>query len=187
MSTSKYIARLMGPLLLVLGLGMAFGLAATPHVYLAMMKEFTATPGFVFMAGMLALVAGLAIVNAHNLWVADWRVIITVLGWVAVIRGIVSLLFPLRLRSVAEHMVASPTGPVIGAVIIVVLGAILAWMGYEDLWRQESEPEIAAKPARARAPRKTAAAPKAAARARKTTKRAARARKTAKGPARKRR
>jgi uncharacterized protein YacL len=184
MSTSKYIARLMGPLLLVLGLGMAFGLAATPHVYLAMMKEFTATPGFVFMAGMLALVAGLAIVNAHNLWVADWRVIITVLGWVAVIRGIVSLLFPLRLRSVAEHMVASPTAPVIGAVIIVVLGAILAWMGYEDLWRQEPELPAAAKPARARAPRKTAAAPKAAAPARKA---AARARKTAKGPARKRR
>lgn len=186
MSTSKYIARLIGPLLLILGLGMAFGLAASPHAYLEMMKQFTGTPGFVFVLGMLALVAGLAIVNAHNLWVADWRVIITVLGWVAVIRGIVSLLFPLRLQSVAEHMMASPTGPVIGAVIIVVLGAFLAWVGYEDLWQEQPASQAAAKPARARAPRKTTAAPKTAARARKTAKRAGAARKTTKRAPRKR-
>ena len=28
--------------------------------------------------GMFALLAGLAIVNTHNLWVSDWRVISTI-------------------------------------------------------------------------------------------------------------
>ena len=32
--------------------------------------------------------AGLAIVLVHNVWTFDWRVIITILGWLAVLGGI---------------------------------------------------------------------------------------------------
>ena len=39
----------------------------------------------IFITGVLALIAGLAIVNAHNLWVPDWRVVVTVLGWLSVV------------------------------------------------------------------------------------------------------
>jgi hypothetical protein len=149
MSTSTYIARLMGPLLLTLGLGMVFGLASSPGTYMTMMKQFAGEPSFVFIVGMLALVAGLAIVNAHNVWVRDWRVIITILGWLAVIRGILSLLFPVRLHGVAERVLVDPTGPTIGAVITIVLGALLTWVGYEHLWQQKPAP--AARSARTRA------------------------------------
>ena len=145
MSTSRYIARLMGPLLLALGLGIVFGLASAPEAYMAMMRQFTGAPSFVFVMGMLALVAGLAIVNAHNVWVGDWRVIITILGWLAVIRGVLSLLFPLRLHGIAEQMMAGRTGPTVGAVITIVLGAVLTWVGYEHVWAQKPAP--AAKPA----------------------------------------
>jgi len=72
-------------------------------------------------------------------------------------------------------------------VIVVVLGAMLTWMGYEHLWQEQPAPQTAAKPARARAPRKTAAAPKAAAPARKTAKRAPPAPKTTQRATRKRR
>lgn len=37
------------------------------------------------MSGFFALVMGLAIVNAHIVWVMDWPVIITIFGWAAVI------------------------------------------------------------------------------------------------------
>ncbi|MEZ5826914.1 MAG: hypothetical protein R3D30_07335 [Hyphomicrobiales bacterium] len=163
MSTSRYIARLMGPLLLTLGLGMVFGLAASPGTYMTMMKQFAGEPSFVFVVGMLALVAGLAIVNAHNVWVGDWRVIITILGWLAVIRGILSLLFPVRLHGVAERVLADPTAPTIGAVITIVLGALLTWVGYEHLWAQKPAP--AAKPAARAARTRAASARKAAKRA----------------------
>jgi hypothetical protein len=33
-----------------------------------------------YLCGLLSLLAGLVILNLHNKWV-DWRVIITVLGW----------------------------------------------------------------------------------------------------------
>jgi hypothetical protein len=100
---------------------------------------------------MLTLVAGLAIVNAHNLWVTDWRVIITVLGWLAIIRGVVAILFPVKIHEIGETAMATPTGPTTGAIIILVLGGILSWMGYEGLWSDDKRRPA---PARSTTPRK---------------------------------
>jgi hypothetical protein len=135
MTNSTLIARLMGPVLLIMGLGVALGLLGVgmaPSDYAGVMKEMASLP-FIILIGILALVAGLAIVNAHNLWVSDWRVIITILGWLAIIRGVLSLLFPARMHAFGETITASTSGPIIGALIILVLGGILTWMGYRDL------------------------------------------------------
>ena len=132
MTNSTLIARLMGPVLLIMGIGTALGLLGVgmaPGDYAGLMKEMTSLP-FTILFGVLALLAGLAIVNAHNLWVSDWRVIITILGWLAIARGALSLLFPNKMYGVGETILASRSGPMIGAVIILVLGGILSWMGY---------------------------------------------------------
>jgi amino acid transporter len=74
----------------------------------------------------------------------DWRAIITVLGWLGIVRGIASLLFPVQVQSVGERMVGSHTGLIIGAAITVALGAVLSFMGYEDLWAEHRRPRRAA-------------------------------------------
>ena len=52
-------------------------------------------PGILFyLSGLLSLLAGLAIINLHNTWYADWRVIITVLGWLMTIGNIVRVVLP---------------------------------------------------------------------------------------------
>ncbi len=172
MSTSKYIARLIGPLFLVMGLGMM----AEANTVRALSAEFLSNLSLIYLAGMLALVAGLAIVNAHNLWVADWRVVITILGWLSVIGGVIRLLFPAQVQTLGTGMLSNPHLMVVAGAIMLVIGAILSWVAYEDLWQQEPAPQERAKPARARSPRKTATARKTAA-GRKST---APARKTAK-------
>ena len=134
MTTSKYIARLMGPVLLIMAVGMALGLAMEGQGYSSLLKEFIGNRGLIFITGILALVAGVAIVNAHNLWVPDWRVIVTVLGWLLVLRGIMLLVFPVAVQTLGDRIVASQSGIVAGAAITFVLGAILCLMGYEHLW-----------------------------------------------------
>jgi len=137
MTNSTLIARLMGPVLLIMGIGTALGLLGVgmaPGDYAGLMKEMNSLP-FTILFGVLALLAGLAIVNAHNLWVSDWRVIITVVGWLAIIRGVLSLVFPAKMHTVGETVIANTSGPVISALIFLVVGAILSWMGYRDLLR----------------------------------------------------
>jgi hypothetical protein len=150
MRNSTLIARLMGPVLLVIGIGIVLGLGMEGSSYSGMMKEFIANRGLIFLTGVLALTAGLAIVNAHNLWVQDWRVIITILGWLAIIRGILNIVFPAVTQTVGDRVLASQGGMIAGAAITVALGAVLTYMGYEKEWAQK-------RPARATASRSTPA------------------------------
>ena len=134
MNTSRSIARLMGPILLVIGIGMAFGLMMEGAGYSNLIKEFIANRALIFLTGILALVAGVAIVNVHNVWVQDWRVIITILGWLLVLRGVMLLVFPLTVQVFGDRVAASEAGVTAGAALTFVLGAVLCIMGYEHLW-----------------------------------------------------
>ena len=134
MTTSRYIARLMGPVLLIIGIGMIMGMLTEGDAYSSLLKEFIGSRALIFVTGVLALVAGLAVINAHNLWVRDWRVIVTVLGWLFILRGFMNLVFPATVQTLGDRMIASHAGVLAGAAVTVVLGAILSIMGYEDMW-----------------------------------------------------
>ena len=100
-----------------------------PEGYVDVLRDMNNQSATVIL-GMFALLAGLAIVNLHNLWVSDWRVIITILGWLAIVRGALSLSFPNKMYGVGEIILASRSGTMIIALIVLVLGAFLSWMGY---------------------------------------------------------
>jgi hypothetical protein len=134
MTTSKYLARLVGPVLLTIGVGMVFGMLLEGDAYSSLAKEFIASRALIFVTGALALTAGLAVVNAHNLWVPDWRVIVTILGWLLIVRGIFNLVFPATMQTLGDRMIASHAGVLAGAAFTIVIGVILSVMGYEDLW-----------------------------------------------------
>ena len=154
MATSRYIARLIGPVLLIMGIGMAVGMLNEGEAYSGLMKEFIGSRALIFVTGVLILTAGLAIVNAHNVWEADWRVIVTVLGWLAIIRGIINLVFPATAQTLGDRMVASEAGLVAGAAITIVLGAILCIVGYEHLWAERRRPAAPARTRSAKRPRR---------------------------------
>jgi hypothetical protein len=72
-----------------------------PEAYVSVLREIN-NQSATLILGMFALLAGLAIVNTHNLWVSDWRVIITILGRLAIVRGALSLLFPNKCTGLAR-------------------------------------------------------------------------------------
>ena len=43
-------------------------------------------------SGIITMPAGLAIVLVHNRWSADWQVLITILGWLALISGVIRMI-----------------------------------------------------------------------------------------------
>ena len=98
MGRSEYIARLIGPVMLIIGIGMIGGMLTEGDAYSSLLKEFIGSRALIFMTGVLALVAGLAIVNAHNLWVRDWRVVVTILGWLLSCAASPTWYFPARCK-----------------------------------------------------------------------------------------
>jgi hypothetical protein len=126
MQTSLYLAKLIGPTLIVIGIGMLINRDG----YRAMAREFLGSRALIYLAGILAFIPGLAMVLAHNIWAADWRVIITILGWLALIGGAFRILFPQEVTRIGTRVIANPSTMLIGGVVTLSLGAILSFYGY---------------------------------------------------------
>ncbi len=126
MQTSIYLAKLMGPVIGVAGLGFLFNRQA----FLALANDFVENTGLIMMSGFLALVMGLAIVNAHNVWVADWPVVVTVFGWAALIGGVMRVTMPDVVAMIAKSILAQKTLITIQAVVLIALGGWLSYLGY---------------------------------------------------------
>ena len=72
-----------------------------------MAEEFLRSRALIYLSGLLTMTAGLAIVLTHNVWVADWPVLITMLGWLATIGGAVRIASRTRSRTSAAPCCAS--------------------------------------------------------------------------------
>ena len=125
MTASLFLARLIGPALLVAGAIALFN----PRHMVEIGRELLAGRAFIFIAGIMALVAGLAIVNTHNVW-TGWPVVITLFGWISLLAGIVRMAFPDVVRSLGEKMVTNETTLRVAGASQIALGGFLAYMGY---------------------------------------------------------
>src|SRR5262245_61418683 len=126
MQTSLFLAGLIGPTLLIIGISVLLNRDA----FKTMAGEFIASRALIYVAGVLAFMPALALVLVHNIWVADWRVLITRIGWFALVTGAFRLLFPQEVMRLGRRVVAAPNTFFIASVIMIVLGAILSFYGY---------------------------------------------------------
>jgi hypothetical protein len=126
MQTSLFIARLIGPVMLVIGLAVF----ANQRGFRDMAEEFMASRALLFLSALLIMPAGLAIVLTHNVWTADWRVLITIFGWLATIGGAVRLFGPLFVVKAGRAVLKQPHFTSVAAAIWVVLGLLFCFFGY---------------------------------------------------------
>jgi hypothetical protein len=59
-----------------------------------MMEDFERSPGLTFITGFMTLIFGVILVTYHNIWVKNWTVLITLIGWISVLKGIRLIAFP---------------------------------------------------------------------------------------------
>ena len=126
MSNSVFLARLLGPVMLVVGLAVF----ANPRGFRDMAEEFMASKALMFLSGLILMPVGLAVVLTHNFWTADWRVLITLLGWLAAIGGALRVFGPLFVVKAGHAMLNKPYFTSVAAAIWVVLGLLFCFFGY---------------------------------------------------------
>ncbi len=127
-NTSRYLARLIGPVFVAIGIGMLIN----APIYRAMGEQFLHSYALIYLSGLLALPVGIAILLAHNVWAADWRVILTVLGWLAAIGGAVRIILPQFVQYIGGAIFNLAMLPFIGGIVVLVLGGVLSFFGYRD-------------------------------------------------------
>jgi hypothetical protein len=130
MTTSTFIARILGPVVVIIGLGLLLG----GETFRTMAGDFARNAALVYFSGLITLAVGLAILNVHHSWTRDWRSIITVFGWLALIGGIFRILATSWVQRAGESIITHPRWLVVGGAATLALGGFLTVMGYQDMW-----------------------------------------------------
>lgn len=90
MVTANFLISLWGMFLVFVPLSLLINPQRIKKLISAMENETT-----VFVCGTISFVLGTATVLLNNVWATkDWRTILTVIGWVMIIRGLVSIFMP---------------------------------------------------------------------------------------------
>ena len=126
MNTSILLAKLIGPVALMLGIGTLLNREEARNV----VDDFVRNHASVFLFGLITMPTGLAVVLTHNVWVADWPVLITVLGWIATFSGAVRIAAPQEAIKFARRVYDQPNGALMGGAVWIGIGAILCFFGY---------------------------------------------------------
>lgn len=110
----------------VLGLALLF----KPQMFRTILQEFIGSATWLYLAGFFGLLGGMALVLTHDLWVPDWRLIITLIGWITIVRALISIFQP-RWIVAAGTAILGHFGVFLGAAVInLIIGLVLSYFGY---------------------------------------------------------
>ena len=90
MELSLFLAKLFGLYLLIV----AVLWAVRGEVISKVMEEFFTNGPMLFLSGLLSLVVGIAMAISHSVWEMSWRGLITLMGYLAIVKGISRIGFP---------------------------------------------------------------------------------------------
>lgn len=119
MEISVYLARFWGSLFIILGLGSVLA------KFLGRVIQYTEDKSITVSTGYITFLLGLITVTLHNIWVADWRVVITILGWMTLLKGIEKIAFPSRVNKIAQMFKGGQT---VWGFVIFLIGAFYFWI-----------------------------------------------------------
>jgi hypothetical protein len=126
MQTSIFLAKLIGPILLVAGIAML----VNRKEFDALAQEFLRGRALLVLFGFIDLAVGLAILLTHNVWIADWRLIITLLGWLLFVRGLVRIFLPDQVKAFATKFLRNANAMTTSLAVTAALGLVLSYFGY---------------------------------------------------------
>jgi len=119
MEITIFLARLWGSFFII------FGLLFIITRQLGKTIEMTDDKSFVISTGYYTLLLGLITVILHNIWVLNWTLAITILGWSTLIKGIIKIGFPEQINKQAQRFKKKQF---VSAFFLIILGAWLFWM-----------------------------------------------------------
>lgn len=92
METSILTARILGVVYLAFGIGVLLNWENYKKAILDLLDN----AGYMVIVGFLAAGLGVTILSIHNVWVGTWHTLVTIIGWIATIKGVALLAFPTK-------------------------------------------------------------------------------------------
>src|SRR3989338_5231345 len=125
METSIFLAK-------VIGLISVISAAAVMSRYkesLAFDEEAVKSPLLAYVSGFVILILGVLLVVSHSVWAFDWRLVITIMGWLVLLKGIGRIFFPDAVGRLIEKKIKNRAF-ILGEVVVFLIGLYLLYYGF---------------------------------------------------------
>jgi hypothetical protein len=126
MSETAFLARLIGLLILAI----AVAILINRRGMIAAIESVSRQADTLLVIEVIGLAAGLAIVISHEVWTSVLGVVVTLIGWLILLRALILLLLPPEKIAELFALVAWPQRAETYALIILVIGILLTIAGF---------------------------------------------------------
>ena len=99
MEVSLFLGRALGIYLLIVSLSMLIN----HKVFFNTFQQWVEQPAVITLTAFISIMLGILMVLVHNVWVMDWRIVITLLAWLTLIKGVIRLNFPHAVPRTMEY------------------------------------------------------------------------------------
>src|SRR4030065_1543286 len=119
MEITIFLAKFWGSLFMILG-SMSVGAKLLGRII-----KYTEDKTITISTGYITFLLGLITVVLHNIWIADVRIAITILGWTTLLKGIEKIAFPNRVNKIAMKFKGGQT---LWGIVILLIGIFYFWI-----------------------------------------------------------
>jgi hypothetical protein len=123
---TRVFARVLGPFLVIVDVTAVLRASEMR----TLLKDFTANSLWTWVAGAFVLLGGLVIVALHQYWHGAAAIIVSVLGWLVVLRGLLLLAFPEVFVSVGNAVIDATAWWKAACLAFALVGCYLTYVGW---------------------------------------------------------
>ena len=123
---SVFLAQVIGIYLFIVSLA----LIVKQLRFKKILHDFLGDHPLMFLTGIIGVIIGLLIVLFHNVWVSDWPVLVTLIGWITLIQGVARIFYPDNFSKVVRGLLASSSNYLIWSWVWLLIGLYLIWVGF---------------------------------------------------------
>jgi hypothetical protein len=125
-SATRMFARVLGPFLVIVDI---VAVVRAPEMR-ALVTEFAMNPLYSWVAGAFILLFGLIVIAGHQYWQGFAAIVVSLLGWLIALRGLLLLAFPNTLASLADSMIRLQASWIALCIVFALIGAYLTYAGW---------------------------------------------------------
>jgi len=126
MENAVMIAKIIWPVFAAVTIGMF----VAPAMYEKANAEFLKSSIWMYVGWMMAMLIGVLMVGSYRAWNADWTVVVTLLGYLSLLKGILLLVFPQIASDLRSKFWTWKSASIGWAVVMAIITLILIYGVY---------------------------------------------------------
>jgi uncharacterized protein YjeT (DUF2065 family) len=125
MSTYILLAQALGIILS----GLSLSILSSKKVVRAVLEETARNQGLLWTLGLITLSMGSVVLVLNNVWSSGLQLVVTILGWLMLIKGLYILLFPTQAASLYRRW-ATENLLTFSGIVGLIIGLFLLYYGF---------------------------------------------------------